>query len=241
MSNPAVIQLASSYIGNTEIRIEDNIAEAIHLHIGMVRIDLTVKEFLDISDKMLEAANQLISAENFKFENFDPIFLNYYSTVFPDLEKVEVDEIRLGDIIALKNRRLPFYRKLCHCRDYKALEGNTDELEAYDSQVNTIGQSNLDRLNSILNSIKEKGYPYNGEYIILRNNQNVILDGQHRASCLLFLYGPDHKIPVLRFKFKDNKYDIKDWHPWIKALIRKLINRAKKITRRITGDGYADL
>ena len=218
MSNPAVILLASTYIGGTEVRIEDNWAESIHFHFGMLRIDLTIDEFLDIADKMADAANEIIGAHNFDIRDFDPIFLNYYSAVLADLESVTIDKVKLSELIILKNNKLPVYRHLNQSRDYKALTGNADDLNNYTTQVNLIGQSNMERLKGILDSIKQCGYPYHNEYIILRNEQNVLLDGQHRASCLLYLYGPEHTVPVMRFHFKDNKYDVTDWHPWIRAM-----------------------
>ena len=240
MSNPAVINLASAYIGNNEVRIEDNWAESIHLHFGMLRVDLTVEEFLNIAKKMENAANQIINADNFSISNFDPLFLNYYSNFLVDLESVTYDKVKLGDLIILKYNKLPFYRHLKHSRNYKALKGNTRELDAYNAQVNPFGQTNIERLNNMLESIKQNGYPYNNEYIILRNDQYVLLDGQHRASCLLYLYGEEYEIPVLRFNFKDKRYNISDWHPWIKVLIRKGINWIKRMIHNIIADGHID-
>ena len=241
MSNPAVILLASTYIGGTEVRIEDNWAESIHFHFGMLRIDLTIDEFLDIADKMADAANEIIGAHNFDIRDFDPIFLNYYSAVLADLESVTIDKVKLSELIILKNNKLPVYRHLNQSRDYKALTGNADDLNNYTTQVNLIGQSNMERLKGILDSIKQCGYPYHNEYIILRNEQNVLLDGQHRASCLLYLYGPEHTVPVMRFHFKDNKYDVTDWHPWIRAIYRKIINFLRNQTDQISGGGQIDV
>lgn len=241
MSNPAVIQLASTYIGDTEVRIEDNFAEAIHFHYGKLRIDLTVTEFLDIANKMTDAANQIIHVNGFDLRDFDPLFLNFYSSIFVDLESVTIDKIRIGDIIILKNYRLPFYRHLNQSRDYKALKGQENELNSYKTQVNLLGQTNRERLDSMLKSIRENGYPYNDEYIILRNDQSVLLDGQHRASCLLYLYGPDFEIPVMRFHFKDKKYNVTDWHPWIKALYRKGINFLRTLSHHFTDNGQVDI
>lgn len=241
MSNPAVLLLASTYIGGTEIRIEDNWAESIHLHFGALRIDLTVDEFLDIADKMADAANEIIRAKNFDIREFDPIFLNYYSTILADLESVTIDEVKLGELIILKNNKLPVYRHLDQSRDYKALNGKPVELNNYKSQINLIGQSNLERLNGVLDSIKQHGYPYHDEYIVLRNEQNVLLDGQHRASCLYYLYGPEHTVPVMRFHFKDNKHDVTDWHPWIRVIYRKTINLLRKLSHKISGSGHIDV
>lgn len=239
MSNPAVLQLASTYIGSTEIRIEDNWAESIHLHIGMMRIDLTVEEFLEIADKMGEAANQLINAENFDVNDFDPLFLSYYHYTLTDLESVSKDTIRLGDITILKNKKLPCYRTIEKSRNYKALNGDTEELDSYTAQINMIGQNNMQRLHSVLDCIKQNGYPYNNEYIVLRNDQAVLMDGQHRAACLLHLYGPDVEIPVLRFNFKNKKYNITDWHPWRRALYKKVIRFFKRIGKKLLGSDKA--
>lgn len=240
MSNPAVIQLSSTYINDTEVRIEDNWAEAIHLHFGCLRIDLTVKEFLDIADKMALAANQIIEVDEFDVNEFDPVFLNHYAETLMDLESITKDFIKLGDIIALKYYRLPLYRHLDKCRDYQALNGNTKQLDHYDTQINIIGQTNMQRLENVMESVKRNGYPYNDEFIILRNNQNVIMDGQHRASCLLYLYGKDYKVPVMRFHYHNNKYNIKDWHPWKKAVLLKAINQVRRVLKKILHIGHID-
>lgn len=241
MSNPAVIQLAATYIGDTEVRIEDNFAEAIHLHYGALRIDLSVHEFLEMADRMAEAANQLIQVKDFDIRDFDPIFLNYYSSILVDLENITLDRIRLGDIIILKNYRLPCYRHLNQSRVYKALKGQNKELDAYKTQVNDIGQTNMERLNKMLESIQKNGYPYKNQYVILRNDQNVLLDGQHRASCLLYLLGKDAEIPVMRFHFKDKRHNVTDWHPWIKALLRKCIGLMRRVSHRLIGNGQIDI
>ena len=56
----------------------------------------------------------------------------------------------------------------------------------------------------ILDSVKQNGYPYNNNYIVLYGDDNIIRDGQHRASCLYYLYG-NIEIPVMRLHFKDYK------------------------------------
>ena len=48
MSNPAVFELNKTIIKNNIFTIEDNIGEAIHFHIGLVRFDLSIKEFNNI-------------------------------------------------------------------------------------------------------------------------------------------------------------------------------------------------
>ncbi|MBQ6975327.1 MAG: hypothetical protein IJQ16_02075 [Selenomonadaceae bacterium] len=55
--------------------------------------------------------------------------------------------------------------------------------------------------------MRKNGYPFNGEYILVFNNQNIIRDGQHRAASI-YVMAPDAIIPVQRWIFKDNMFSI---------------------------------
>lgn len=58
-----------------------------------------------------------------------------------------------------------------------------------------------DRMDKVLTSVKEYGYDPSKMCICVDEN-NIILDGQHRACCLLYLYGKDHIIEVCRVKWE---------------------------------------
>ena len=47
MSNPAVIELIKTNLRNNDLSIEDNLGESIHLHLGYLRMDFTIKEYKD--------------------------------------------------------------------------------------------------------------------------------------------------------------------------------------------------
>ena len=76
-------------------------------------------------------------------------------------------------------------------------------------QQNLLAQSNRQRLISIFESIRKNGYPFNDEYIIVFNNQNIVRDGQHRAASI-YVLAPEAVIPVQRWIFQDNVSDIKN-------------------------------
>lgn len=57
-----------------------------------------------------------------------------------------------------------------------------------------------DRMDKVLDSVKKYGYDPSKMCICVDEN-NIILDGQHRACCLLYLYGKDYIIEVCRVKF----------------------------------------
>ncbi|MDA9017975.1 hypothetical protein N9H40_00490, partial [bacterium] len=73
--------------------------------------------------------------------------------------------------------------------------------------------------------------PFNDEYIVLFNNQNYIRDGQHRASTILSVKGKI-EIPIIRLKFKNNKYNLKK-NRWINSFIPSMKSNAKKLVRKI--------
>ena len=52
---------------------------------------------------------------------------------------------------------------------------------------------NEKRILDLFDSIKNHGYPYLDQYIILFNGENIVRDGQHRAAVLAHLYGVDFK------------------------------------------------
>ena len=62
MSNPAVITLANASSRKGKFKrfvIEDNIGESMHLHIDNMRVDFTIKEFLEFSQMIRESLTEL--------------------------------------------------------------------------------------------------------------------------------------------------------------------------------------
>ena len=63
-----------------------------------------------------------------------------------------------------------------------------------------------DRFDRLIESIKKEGY--NTDNIII-TNKNILVDGQHRACCLAYLYGLDHEVEVLDITRLKPNYIIK--------------------------------
>ena len=217
MSNPGVFTLVEFQLDGKRFCIEDNIGEAIHIHYGNFRLDLTVQEFLNMADDMVDSISQLIEVPNFDIESIDPLFLYEISRYLPDLEKVTVDRLHLDDlkIDTFFMGCVPVVRELKYSRIVDALQNNVLENNHHE-QINLLNQDNTSRLESVKRYVEEYGYPHNNEYIILFNEQNVIRDGQHRAGCL---YIKNHNlcVPVQRYKFKNNMYNV-SMYPWIYCL-----------------------
>jgi len=216
MSNPAVIILDNSSNKKGKFKrfvIEDNIGEAIHLHIDNMRIDFTIEEFLDFSKMVRSALKELDILKGYDIEKFDEHFLKSCADFLPDLIEIRKEKVKLKDLKAIsffkfKDIKLTKIVNLNETPAYKFLKGDKKEWLDY-PQFNYFGVNNEERLLSLKKSIETNGYPYDNRYIVLFNGQNLIRDGQHRAVILAYLYGLDYEIEVLRFYFKGNKHYFK--------------------------------
>lgn len=201
MSNPAVIKLQSGHINKSKVWLDDNFGESIHVHIDDIRVDLTVNEFRQLYEDVCIALTSLINVDNLNIREIDPVFLSVMLRPYlPKLKKVSFDKVRLNDLLAPYH---DYIYRLSESVGVKALKGISNEGDG-SRKSNHIGQSEKERMQVVLDSIKANGYPFKNNYIILFGDDNVIRDGQHRASCLYFLYG-DIEIPVMRLYFDDYK------------------------------------
>jgi hypothetical protein len=217
MSNPAVITLVNTSDKKGKFKrfvIEDNIGESIHLHIENMRVDFTIKEFLEFSQMIRESLHDLDFLQGYNLESFDEHFLKECADLFPKLKSIEIEEIKLSDMQCIVHSN---YRSdlnllkivpISKTPAYKYLQGDKKDFLQY-GQYNYLGMDNEKRLLETLKSIEENKYPYKDKYIVLFNGQNLIRDGQHRAAILAYLYGLDSTIKVMRFNFFDNNHIMK--------------------------------
>ena len=128
MSNPGVLTLTRKQLSaRKNFRVEDNLGESVHLHYNDIRVDLTVKELLAIADQTNAAIYDLISAKDFKVEDFDGDFLNDYSQCLIDLEKVERVRVPARNLYMQKRGflGLPVVRRVRRCdKDEKKTSKN---------------------------------------------------------------------------------------------------------------------
>ena len=117
------------------------------------------------------------------------------------LEKAESINLKLKDI----RREHPQTHKLIgleKCEPYLYLQGGKTNEAIYEAYCDfhaadaTLPDMTRARFDKLIKSIKQHGY--NSKIPILVDAKNVILDGQHRACVLLYLYGAAYEIPVLR-------------------------------------------
>lgn len=229
MSNPGVITLASLMNVGRNIKrldIEDNIGEAIHVHLNSIRLDFSVEEFLDVSEQLVNAALSLDVFQKYELGKLDPFFLFEMSDLIKDIRRVEVKNCNLRDLKSLVRVRVPkigtvmLPKPINYSPAYLYLNGDRNSFINY-VQYNYPRVDNVARLKKLCKSIKENGYPYNSNYIVLFGNQKIIRDGQHRAAILASLGGIDQNIPVMIFHFDGNRWRIKPYQQLLKAFSKK--------------------
>lgn len=207
MSNPAVITLAHVRTNLGDFSVEDNIGESIHLHLGDLRCDITVAELERLSEDIAVALEELINVEGFKISNFSKEFLLQLAEIgaLSSLDTVEEDMIRISDITIPYTNWMGMLKtkSIVHSSVIKALRDDPSENDKR-TERNFYNQTSQERVLEILESIKQNGYPYGGQKIVLLKGSNRIYDGQHRASCLYFLDG-DIDVPVIRLGFSNNR------------------------------------
>jgi hypothetical protein len=232
MSNPAVISLGNSQVNGKILKIEDNIGEAIHIHYDNARIDLTIYEFFVFAKMIEESLQSLLEIENFNLSNFDPIYLGDLNEKLYDLQKVCYEKIYLSQLQIIRKNflGLPMKSNIKKSRVYRAINRETKENDEY-IQENYYGNTNRDRVRYSYEQIKKSGYPLKEEYIVLINNQYLIMDGQHRASALFHIFG-NIEIPIIRLVFKDNKYNVRRFIV-LNAIKNNLKIIFKKVIRKI--------
>ncbi|MCC8161640.1 MAG: hypothetical protein LIO86_00375 [Lachnospiraceae bacterium] len=196
MSNPAVVTLQNRHIENHAVWLDDNFGESIHIHIDDFRADLTNAELRQMCSDLCEAINALVDIPGFDCHRIDPVFLEMQlGGRLRHLTKVGLDEVAPKDMQVLWNGVEPLGQSMC----VRALKGDTEEIDRT-RDIYHEGQKDRERLDALLESVRENGYPYQGEYMILYGDDNIIMDGQHRAACLWEL-DPEKAVPVLRFYF----------------------------------------
>ncbi len=97
MSNPGVVSLASN--SKLELKIEDNIGEAIHIHYKNIRLDLTIAEFEKLSSCMNNVIDGIVSIKNFCCSDINPKELVKISAFLTDLTKATKDEVYIKNLL----------------------------------------------------------------------------------------------------------------------------------------------
>ncbi|MGL5571539.1 hypothetical protein [Cetobacterium sp.] len=204
MSNPSVFELAKIKIDDSIICIEDNIGEAIHVHIGPFRIDLTINEFLEITEKIENVFKFLLKEKEIDILEYNKYFLMNFRDYWLEILKVENKEVRISELkIKLEDKkRILNSKKIIESPFYRYYQKEEIDLEIYENTLD-IFQTNKEKADEIYNSIKKNQFASNNECIVI-DNEGYILDGEEKVCSLLSIYGENYLCSVKVFTMKDS-------------------------------------
>ena len=163
---------------------------------------LNMKEFENLISEIYDYLNNTYPI-NFNYNDIDPIYFSLFLyKELPFITHVKINEVNINSFRMLRfgGNSVPLEETDC----YKALVNGKNTKIFHPFPSNHLIDSDYQRIKNAYNSIKMNGYPFQGKYIILYNDEFYIRDGQHRACALKFLYG-NISVPVLRIYLKDNK------------------------------------
>ena len=196
MSNPGVITLAEGLINNQSFKIEDNIGESIHVHYGNIRIEFSVHEFIQFVDAVIEIAEKLCGIDFYSCKRFDPIFLADLKDNLIKIKRIEYRNVKVSELLTINSNNEII--ELTEGRAIKAYKGDYEELGKW-RQTNYLFEDNRKRLERVTASIKNYGYDYQKGCIVVYNDGKIIVDGFHRASAIIDIYGRDKEITIAQF------------------------------------------
>lgn len=217
MVNPGVIKLIDADDANEicnginkRFEIEDNLGEAIHIHYDNIRFDLSINEFNMLSDSVDSIIDRIVRVPGFRAKDYDKGFLAANVSMLMKIAKVNCVEKKLEELFVdtFDEKGNAVLKNIMYSRVYKSLCGDMEEdsLRKQKNYFYTVGKkmTNYQRTMFCLEKIKEKGYPFDGEYIVVDSRSGKIIDGQHRAACLYYLKG-NISVPVREVEFVEDK------------------------------------
>lgn len=121
----------------------------------------------------------------------------YFSLEMRAVEKYELTKVPLKEIRrSWKREPIPLDQTLPYqylvTRDPKIYEDYCRENEEFYN----LSIMSLQRFEELIDSVEKNGY--DEKDIVVVNQDNILLDGQHRCCYLMYKYGGDYEIPVLR-------------------------------------------
>lgn len=212
--NVGVLLLASQKIDGVRLDIEDNIGESIHLHYKNMRFDFTVHDFLTFSEGCKNAQTQLVeylankdtsSGKNIEV-GIDATFAK--SCEVNGFKFKEILTVNLNDILCTNLIDGQYhYKNISESIIFTALSKKDKKLydnyiDSYGKAFNTNPNYSWEKFMGLMNSIKSIGYDERcliaTKDVTGGNKTRQIIDGQHRACILYYLY-KDMKIKVAHF------------------------------------------
>ena len=242
MSNPGVVVHEAFSIGpSLPVRIEDNLAEDVHIHIGPFRFDLTLEQLGELGEASTSLLDFYLKPFGLSVSNFDKEFLAQIAYMLVDLESADLERVAVQDLRVTIKKRFGF-RKVVKLAESPVISAAHENFSNYERTFGSDQDNARKRIKRVQGIVATGEYGANGERVILFNDQMLVRDGQHRAAAI-YLANPSAKIEVIRFRFRGNRHCIR--RPLIihslqsftllkaKYIVLKMIRYISHLRRRI--------
>lgn len=203
MSNFGVTYLLKTNVGRNRLSIEDNIGEELHIHFGMMRLNVRNSEFKALVKQALPLISEAADIPIAVLEKLEPIFL------FDLCRKGELSSLRLGaeEHVEVGQLFCPVcnkngiwrYRNIKHSSFLLLMKRRITSTPFDEAQINYYGTNNSRRTKKVLEECKADKNICE-RYPLFVTDNNVIRDGQHRAAAIYYLYGPHAKVKIQRIE-----------------------------------------
>ncbi len=148
------------------------------------------------------------------------------------IKKYEVIKLPLKEI---KREWLGDFISLTECYPYRYLQSRDPKIYDEYCEINMkkykTSVMSIERFEQLVESIDKKGF--DSKNLVIVNEDNIIADGQHRCCYMMYKYGENYEMPVLRiypYVEESKKDKIKDS---LKAKSPRLFECLKKIYNKI--------
>ena len=229
MSNPGVIVLDSTkrnifqkIINRNSFRyfqVEDNIGEAIHIHLDDLRIEISIKEFFDICDGFKVAINELVDIKEFNINEVDPLFFKYASKYIDSLEEIKIINVSKNEVkFLLNNNRFNFYK----IKNF--FEFNEHDLFNVNCEK---------RSYKFFNQQKNKSYflkNMSNNFKPILDENFIVRDGKHR---LFLKFQDENSTEAYLWRFKNNKFKINLTRYFLLEILNRVIKKIKLIKNKL--------
>ncbi len=208
MSNPGVITLETFAISSAmPVKIEDNLGESVHIHVGPLRLDMTLQELFGLSDDAEVLLDAYLGQFGLTVANFDREFLGQIGHMLIDLQDASFEEMAVADLLVTVKRGRFGRPKVAPIAGSDVIRAMNSDFDSYKKTFGLDRKSAKGRIDRAQNLAVFGEYGANGERIVVFNDQMFIRDGQHRAAAI-FRNDPTAKVEVLRIRFRDGRHSV---------------------------------
>lgn len=168
---------------------------------GSFTVKMNYNDVYELAQDSYDILNSLYPVSELDYRILDEVYLEHMLGIdLPFLKSCSFKECFLEKLFLFSHNEFK-WKKIIRSELYLSLRN--DIVPKNFSEMNLHSQNEIQRMQSVLNIMKNNNYGKDGRYIIIYNDTKMVKDGSHRAVSLLYLYG-NIKVKVMVLNFEKN-------------------------------------